>query len=219
MSRSHLPLNRTFILFIPIALISLSQFTGGITLAQDLPFQDKILPALFNPKVQQELEISEQQLARIRKIFDGIRQSQKEFGAQLKEFSQSGASKEEVDAKRKEFIAQLEVKKDAVSQDAFDVLLPHQMKRLKQVTIQVMMRESAKQNKHQSGLLTKEMMAFLDIDEEQAEKIKNKSVELQKKLMEEFKELQEKYTKELLKELSAKQRKKYEEAVGKKIDR
>ena len=35
------------------------------------------------------------------------------------------------------------------------------------------------------------------LDPRKAEKIKNKSVELQKKLMEEFKELQEKYTKEL----------------------
>ena len=187
--------------------------------AQDIPFQDKILPALFNPKVQQELEISEQQLGRIRKIFDGIRAAQKEFGAELREFSKTGASKDAIDAKRKEFIAKLDEKKDDVAKDAFEVLLPHQMKRLKQVTIQVMMRESAKEGKKQSGLLTKEMMEFLEIDEKQADKIKNKSIELQKKLMEEFKELQDKYTKELLQELSAKQRKKYEDVVGKKFDR
>lgn len=182
--------------------------------AQDLPFQEKILPVLFNPKVQQELELSDKQILSLKKMLEGIKNSQQRFGKELKEFSQSGATKSEIAKKREEVIKELEVEKKDVQKDAFDQLLPHQIDRLKQLTVQVMMRESAKANKNQSGLLTEEMKAFLDIDKVQAKKIEDKSVELQKKLMAEIKELQEKYRLELLKELTPKQRTKFEKATG-----
>jgi len=186
---------------------------------QDLPFKDRVLPALFNNRVQSELELTDTQKDKIKKLFAGIQKMRKEYGDELKELSQSGASKEKVGEKQKQLVKQLEAEKSKVQKDAFDVLLPHQVDRLRQVTVQVFMQEGAKQQKTKSGLLTKEMIEFLEIDEAQQKKILNKTEELQKKMQEELRALQDKYVNELLKELTAKQRKKYKDTIGDQIKR
>ena len=182
--------------------------------AQDMPFQDKLLSALFDPRIQKELELSESQVKQLKTFLASIKESQKNYGEQLKKMKSQGAENAEIDTKRKDFIAKLDEKKSEIQKEATDLLLPHQIDRLKQVTIQVMMRETAKNSKKESGLLTPEMMKFLKIDSSQEKKIRDKTLELQKKMMQEIKELQEKYRKELMRELTPQQRKKYEEATG-----
>lgn len=198
-------------------LVTLAVVSPGS--AQDAPFADKLLPSLFDKRVQSELELTDEQKTKLKDFLDGIKKTQQEYGQQLRQAQKAGASKTELAEKKEELIGKLEVEKGEVQQKAFDVLLPHQVKRLKQVTIQVWMRESAKTGKKVSGFLTQEMIDFLEIGTEQELKIKKKSEELRAKLMKDIQRLQEKYRKELMSELTAKQRKKFEEAIGDTFNR
>lgn len=205
---------RTFFCLIVFGLMLANAGFSKTGAAQDLPFQEKLLPVLFSPNVQKELELSEAQVLQLKRLLASIKESQQEFGKQLKTLKSQGANPDEVEAKRKSFITELEKQKDEVLSEATDLLLPHQIDRLKQVTIQLMMRESAKASKKESGLLTPEMIEFLGIDSKQEKSIRDKTLELQKKMIKEIKEIQDKYRKELMRELTPKQRKKYEEATG-----
>ena len=96
-------------------------------------------------------------------------------------------------------------------------LLSHQQKRLRQSAIQLVMRDTAKKKKLPTGVLVPEVREYLDIDDEQAARIKKRATELQKELIEKIRKLTEQSQKKLMEELTAKQKRKYEEMVGERI--
>lgn len=190
----------------------------GSLQAQDSPFEDLALPALLDKRVQNELDLSEPQKSKLTKVFESVQEYRKEYTTEFRELVKSGLPPEEAAKKQKELRDAIELRKGEYQKDAFEVLLPHQIKRLRQLTVQAMMPQIAKQQNAKSGLLTKEMMTFLEIDEVQKNKILKRTEELQKELMEEMKKLQEKYVDKLLDELTPSQRKKYSDAVGEKVE-
>lgn len=190
--------------------------------AQDskpLPFEARLVGALFNKQVQGELELVEDQKQEMKQILDLLKKKQDELGRELNEFRNSGASEAEVASKRQEFVADFEIDKEQTMAQAMDVLLPHQQKRLRQAGVQLMMRASAKSKQVPTGLLAPEIREYLEINDEQAERIKSKATELQKQLAEKIQKLTEQAQAELLSELSKKQKSKYEDLVGDTIKR
>lgn len=186
--------------------------------AQDSPFENLALSALFDNRVQAELELSDLQKSKISKILKSVLTWRNDYLEEYRELAKAGLPADKIAEKKKEIQETIELKKGEYQKDALDVLLPHQIKRLRQLTVQAMMPQIAKQQKTKSGLLTKEMMAFLEIDDEQKNKILQKTEQLQRELLEEMKKLQSKYTDKLLDELTPSQRKKYTDAVGEKVE-
>ena len=175
------------------------------------PFSAYQFNALFNQQVQAQLELVEEQRAEIRLLTTELLDLRKQLQQELREFAE-GASEAEVEMKREAAQAQLEELKSRSQQRAMEVLLPHQQKLLSEVTVQLMLRESAKKNG--AGVLAPEMRQYLEIDDEQAERIRVASERVRKKLAEDIKKLTEQATAELQKELTPEQRRKYRKLVG-----
>jgi hypothetical protein len=197
-------------------------FAVGEIYAQDKskqPFGEFLLNALFDQRVQKELELVPDQKDQLKEVLDRVRNRRQEYIAELQKQKNQGASEDELQARQKEYVAQLEQLKKDSEADALKILLPHQRQRLKQVTAQVMMRESAKKKKVPTGLLTQEMMEYLEIDEKQAGKIEEKVKQLQERLARQIKKLRDEATEDLMQELTAEQRKKYKQLMGDQMDK
>jgi hypothetical protein len=187
--------------------------------AKPLPFEARLVGALFNKQVQGELELVEDQKQEMKQILGSLRKKQDELGRELTEVKNSGASEAEVESRRQEIAASFEIDKKQTMDDAMSVLLPHQQKRLREAAVQVMMKATAKLKRVPTGLLTPEIREYLEIDDRQAERIKAKTTELQKQLAEKIKKLTEQAQSELLSELTKEQKSKYEDLVGEPIKR
>ncbi|MEX2186514.1 MAG: hypothetical protein WD875_06960 [Pirellulales bacterium] len=91
-----------------------------------------------------------------------------------------------------------------------DVLLPHQKKRLEEISLRMKM----KQRGTSGSLVDTELAKTLDIDDAQKERIRRKANEVQQRLEEEFAKLREEARKEILDELSPAQKRKLEDLIG-----
>lgn len=193
-------------------------FWSSISVAQDasqpLPFEARLVGALFNKQVQGELDLVDDQKQEMKQILELLRLKQQELSRELQEFKSSGASDSELMSRREEFIAGFEKDKQRTMADAMKVLLPHQRKRLRQAAVQVMMRESAKSQKVPTGVLAPEIRDYLEITDVQAERIKKKAAKLQQQLAEKIRKLTEQAHSELLSELTKQQQSKFEDLVG-----
>ena len=91
-------------------------------------------------------------------------------------------------------------------------LLPHQIDRVEQLSAQRMMNEG--KGRESAGLLTDQMIGYLDISKDQEQRIKDKSEELKKEVGEKIRKILEDAKQELLSELNPSQKKKYEDLLG-----
>lgn len=181
---------------------------------QSLPFADKMLGALFNKDFQRNLELVESQSAELKKVLKEVEDKRNSLGKEMKEYQQSGATKEEISVRHKEIVADFEKQKADFQIKATAVLLPHLLDRLKQLTVQFMMKDTAKRNRIPTGILAPEIRSYLDIDDSQAEKIEKRATEIRDELRKKIQELTKKAQDDLLAELSDSQKKKYKKLVG-----
>jgi len=184
----------------------------------ELPFSDRMLPALFNKQIQAELELAGEQKDKILELLTELEQKKNEYGRELQEFKNKGATEEELLKKRDEVVALFEVDKSKTFENVDEELLPHQRKRLQQSAIQFSMNAAAKNKKLPTPILVPEVRRFLEIDDGQAERIEKRASELQKELLEKIKKLTDQSRKKLMKELSVEQQKKYRDMVGDRIN-
>ncbi|MDB4640327.1 hypothetical protein OAF56_01720 [Pirellulaceae bacterium] len=91
-----------------------------------------------------------------------------------------------------------------------DLLLPHQIKRLEQLSHQVSMKKSGTANALTSGKLKEQ----LELTDDEVAKLQARSKVLNAKLQQDIAALKAKAKKDLLKELSSSQRKKLDELTG-----
>lgn len=183
------------------------------------PFQEHTISALFSPAVLQSLELVDGQKAQIDEVLKEIKEFHQGLSDEMAEFRASGASNSDIERLRDKMIKQLDKRKTSSMKKINQVLLPHQNKRLKQLTVQVMMQQTAKQAKVESGLLTPPMLKYLEIDKEQEDELRKKVTELRRELTEKIKKLNEEARDKLIKQLKPEQRKKYKELVGDQMDR
>lgn len=208
---------------IPLILLIVSM--GSLSNAQEetksLPFEveAKLIGALFDKQVQGELELVDDQKEQMQQILGSLQKRINEFQRELKDLKDSGTSFSELQSKQKDFATVFQIDKERTMAQAMNVLLPHQQKRLRQAAVQLMMRASAKSSKVATGVLAPEIRDYLKIDDEQAERIKTKATELQKRLAEKIRKLTEQAQSELLSELTQEQKSKFVDLVGDPIIR
>lgn len=100
--------------------------------------------------------------------------------------------------------------KDEKREEIEGLLLPGQLERLKQVALQMKMKQQGTIN----ALRGKEIAEALGLDEDQIESLREKSKEISARMQEEMEALREKARKDLLSELTSDQQKKLEELMG-----
>jgi hypothetical protein len=156
---------------------------------------------LNDPGVQKELELLDGQL-------EQLRQMQSEFGKEIKTkiddvMKQGGPGKEKIG----EMINEIN---DRRKGRLAEILLPHQIERLKQISFQSHVKHGGLGN----AFANKALAEQLGIDEEQQEALAKKAEELRKEFEEKVAKLKEEMREELIDELTPEQRKKIKELMG-----
>ncbi len=154
-----------------------------------------------DPDVQSEIEATDEQL-------EQIRQMNNEFGKEMK--SKIDATMRGPDANRGDLGAVISEIQRRQSERLGEILVPHQLDRLKQISFQ----RNEKFAGASGALLGKEIAEKLGIDDEQKEKIKTRAAELKKEFDAKVEELKEKMRTELLDELTGEQREQLAELRG-----
>ncbi|HTN75834.1 MAG TPA: hypothetical protein VL096_11330 [Pirellulaceae bacterium] len=173
--------------------------------------QGQSLYLLLTPQMQKELEIIPEQREQLEKIRTTSQTRMTEGYKKLQD-----VPVEERQAKYMELYRELG---DATEKEVRDVLLPMQIKRLRQIALQTKLQ----QVQWGSGaLLGDELVAELEITAEQkakfAEKEKEVREEVQRKTQEFYKQLQEESRNKLLDVLTPEQRRKLEGLTGPKYE-
>jgi Spy/CpxP family protein refolding chaperone len=158
---------------------------------------------LMREDAQKELEMVKDQIDDIQKLLEGRRERMGEMFSGLRDIE----DREERGRKFREIMekAQAELEKEVGK-----TLLPHQMKRAKQLAFQLSLRGGAGRALTSGGSLADE----LGITEAQQEKLRAANEKLQDELRQKIAELQNEAQEELLKALTPKQQAKFKELVG-----
>jgi DNA-binding Xre family transcriptional regulator len=115
--------------------------------------------------------------------------------------------------KAKSFGEEIRALKEQQARDIEELLLPHQVNRLKQIQLQQRMKAMGL-----NALNDKKLAEELGMSEEQLEKLKERAKELSSDLQKKIQELREETQQTLLKELSKDQQEKLKELTGSKFD-
>lgn len=174
---------------------------------------DFIMPApdpwgmLNNPSVQKDLELVGDQLKQVQDLQADFAQQMKD---QIGDISKGGFNKDRF----KELPALMKKLRDRQREQMEGMLLPHQIARLQQVALQTHMKQAGT-----AGALASDKVAEeLGLTNEQIERLKKRSKEINEKLAKEMEALKEKAKNELLKELSLDQQNKLKEMTGDKYE-
>lgn len=195
-------------------LVCLLAFVAPAVAQEKTSFGEFALNAMFNKQVQKELDLVDEQTTEITEQLKGLMKFRNELAAELREMKTAGEAEQALLKRRDEMQEELKVQKKKVESQVLDVLLPHQQKRLREVSAQFVTREAMKQSKVSTGLLTPQMLEYLDVDDEQAERIEKRAEEIRKRLIGKIDKLKKEALEDLMKELSAKQKKKYRNLMG-----
>lgn len=162
-----------------------------------------LVGVLSREEVRKELELLPDQVEDLQKLGEGRRGRMGEMFSGLRDIE----DREERMAKFREIMekAQKEIEKDVSK-----ILLPHQMKRAKQLSFQLSLRGGGTGRALMGGPLADE----LGISESQREKLREKAEKLEQELRQKRAELRAKAQEELLKELTPQQQTKFKDMVG-----
>ena len=192
--------------------------TAPVFAQEKQDFNQFAINALFNKQVQKDLDLVDDQIDEISEYLKSLTQYRDGLAAELQEMKASGQDQQALNKRRDEMRKELEQEKQKIQSEVMGILMPHQRKRLKQVSAQFMTRQSMKESKVPTGLLTPEMIDYLEIDTQQSKRIEKRSQELAKELAKKVEKLKTEAIEDLMKELSPKQRKKYRELMGDRFD-
>ena len=176
--------------------------------------QSNELSLLANEKVQEELELVDDQIEEIKELGNEIRASMKEMFSSRSE-EMRDASREEKQEMWNEIQADMKAEYANLKPKVEKVLLPAQVKRLAEIKMQATIRQSGGLTSERGSQALKEQ---LDISDEQLEAMKEKTAEVRKSLLAKVAKLRKEAETEVLSVLSTEQREKYAELTGESYD-
>jgi len=167
---------------------------------------------LRDSKVQEELELVEDQVADLEEIQSEMRQEMMEM------FRGGGGFRDLSDDERRERMEELRAKiterTKEMDEEIGQVLLPHQLTRLRELNFQSQIQRSGT-----DGMADNEsIIEALGITDEQKEKMKKAAEEASKKLEEKIQKLRQQAQDEVLAVLTPEQRKKFKELKGESFE-
>ena len=181
------------------------------------PFADNIIGTLANPTLAAELELLDEQQKRIKNLLEEFGRMRGAVGEDLKDVWEAAANDEEQRKEiGKEYWRRIEEARLQIVKEMEANLLPHQIDRVEQLSAKRMMMEG--KGRESAGLLSDQMIGYLDIGETQKQRIQDKSEKLKKEVTEKIQKILEDAKQELLAELTADQKRKYEKLIGESVD-
>lgn len=185
-------------------------------LAKDKDNTDEWFSVLAHSAVQLELEISDEQAYEIESLVKRRRKVMDDLRSDFRKEAPKDETRQEARERMIEFTKIAKEESDEIGSELKDLLLPHQIDRIKQVAFQIKLQSS--KMRQGSGLLAPEMVEVLEISEMQSDRIRKKEKEIKAKLEQKMKQLWLEAEEELREELTRKQRQKYDELVGSPFD-
>jgi Spy/CpxP family protein refolding chaperone len=159
---------------------------------------------LMREDVRAELELLDSQEDDLRKL------AESRMGQMRDMFSgMQGLSREERTQKFQELRDKMQEAQKETENDIAKVLLPHQLKRAKQLAFQLQIRGGISQ-----AMVSDQVAEEFGITDSQKEKLREKAQKLEEELRKKMAELRLEAQKELLKELTPKQQAQWKEKVG-----
>ncbi len=162
-----------------------------------------LIGVLMREDARKELELVDEQVTELQKLGEGMRGRMGEMFSGLRDIE----DREERSAKFREV---MEKAQEEIEKEIGKVLLPHQMKRAKQLAFQQRLRGGAGRALTSGGSLAEE----LGISESQQEKLRAANEKLEAELRQKIAELRNEAQDELLKVLTPQQQAKFKELVG-----
>jgi len=162
-----------------------------------------LIGVLMREDARKELELVDEQVTELQKLGEGMRGRMGEMFSGLRDIE----DREERSAKFREV---MEKAQEEIEKEIGKVLLPHQMKRAKQLAFQQRLRGGAGRALTSGGSLAEE----LGISESQQEKLRAANEKLEAELRQKIAELRNEAQDELLKVLTPQQQAKFRELVG-----
>ena len=152
--------------------------------------------------IQQELDLDDKQIEKLKKLQADFRAKQRDIYAELKDIDPK---------KRTEFLQEMQTTiRENLRSDVEKVLLPQQKKRLDQIVFQSKLKGGVQMAIRDEGVLK-----MLDITDEQKAKLSKRVSEEQRKMYAEIQRMRQELEKKVLQEiLTEKQLKKIEELSG-----
>jgi len=165
------------------------------------------LGLLNDPDIQKEIEMAQNQLADFQDMQKSIQEAIQERMGALR----SG----NLDPENAREIGQVIKKMREEHQSRIEkLLLPHQFERLQQIALQ----RHIQQTSAVDALANKQLMEELGLTDEQVERLKKRSAEINEQLKIKMEKLKEEAQAELLTELNPQQRNRFLEMMGKKYE-
>lgn len=189
---------------------------GGVFASYNAGGAPDMMGLLHNKSVREEIELVDEQY---QKMQDYYRKSQQEINQAVKAMmkpvkSGDGKINRSVQLQGKKLKELIEKQKAETEKKLKELLLPHQLKRLEQVSNQVTIKNMGTLNSLVRGKLKDE----LELTDEDIKRLKERSAKIEKKLQEDIAKLREKAKKDLLGELSSRQRNKLNELLGDRFE-
>lgn len=170
------------------------------------------LMLLLNDDIREELGLVDDQVEKLRAISDKQREEMRTMFQGAFGGGQGGGTEEDRQKRFEEMRTKLQDRMTEIQKDVDGILLPHQSKRIKQIGRQMRLRGM-------NGTMNNDVLAEeLKLTEEQKEKLREKAVDVQKKLNEKLTKLRKEAEDDLLSVLSVEQRVEYKELVGEPFD-
>lgn len=156
--------------------------------------------ALRREDVRKELELLDDQVAQLEKLAETRREKMRELFSSLRDLPQ-----EQRGEKMRELFQKAQQDTEA---EIGKILLPHQMKRAKQLTLQLRLRGAVR------GMLGDQMVQDLGLTEDQKAGLRKKSEQLEEELWKKYAALRSQAQNDLLRLLTPAQLAKWKEMVG-----
>lgn len=170
---------------------------------------NNILTLLADENVRRELELVDDQISELDEIQDSANQATRDVFSEMQDLPREdrreafGNIREKIAERLTEFEEEIE-----------DVLLPHQMTRLRQLKYRTPNNRRGGQNNSFGALGNEELLDELGLSDDQKEELEEAMEEAREELAEKQKKWAQDAEEEVLKVLTKKQRDKYRELVG-----
>jgi len=167
---------------------------------------------LLNDEIRSEIDLVDDQAEKLRALMDKQREEMRTMFQGIQGNPGANETDEQRQARFNEMREKMQQRMTELQKDIDGILLPHQSKRIKQISRQMRLRNP------QTGINNDQLAEELKLTDEQKEKLKAKAEEVQKKLAEKISKVRKDAEDDILSVLTVEQRAEFKEMVGEPFD-
>ncbi|MBM4000644.1 MAG: hypothetical protein FJ297_14095 [Planctomycetes bacterium] len=191
-----------------IAIAQAVEGAPGVSFAMMPAMNDDPASLLNLDQIQQELELIDPQVEKIRELQSDLRKRQADL---MRNMAKDGLRQPDVMAAIQDELKEM---RETTRAEIEKLLLPHQADRLRQIALQAKLQRRGTAN----GLMGDELAEALELTDSQKDRLRERAKEIEQELQREIARLRQKAEEQIVAELTPAQRGKLEQMLGKRIE-